>query len=155
MQLVQLADLALRAPAMVGGPGIAKVETRDFIETARRVETVRKLVGQRLDVDKAMVLCRTNGLFVKGHRLALPTLGPGDLGADQCRTTLEVFGAIRRPRIDSPVMGEQGFGVLTSPLGRCGSLGGCFTKRAVEIVICRLEHGGRSRQKRLRFRRRR
>ena len=55
VELIELPDLAICAPAEIAVTGIAQVGLRDGLEAACGVEASRKLVGERFVVDEAVL----------------------------------------------------------------------------------------------------
>ena len=104
---IELAHLAVRAPAQVAVPGVSQIEVRDLLEAARGVKARRQLVGERLVVDKAVCLRRTDGLFVKVHGIERAAINPGNLRTNQRGAVLEVFRASRRPDLELSVVRGQ------------------------------------------------
>jgi hypothetical protein len=80
---------------------------RDRIETACRVESGCKLVGERLIVDKAVCICRADGLFVKALGLELAAFDTGNFGINQRGSIFEILRAIRSPYLKLFMMGVQ------------------------------------------------
>src|SRR5580704_9022178 len=65
IELLELANLSVGSPAQVAVPRIPQIGRRDLLETARRVETSRKLVGNRLVVYEAIFVRGTDGLLIQ------------------------------------------------------------------------------------------
>src|SRR5712675_2282775 len=99
IRLVKLAHLAISSPTQVAVPGVSQVELRDLLEAPCRVEARSEFIGQRLIVEKTVGAGRTDGLFVKAHRLNLAAFNARDLGGYERRTTLEIFRAMRCPHL--------------------------------------------------------
>lgn len=112
---------------------------RDLREPTRRVEARGKVVGDRLIVDKAVRVRRTDGLFVKTLSIELAALYARDLRARQCGAVFEIVGAILCPYCEQPVVSRQGLEMLLSLVGRRG-IGACgVRKRAIEVILRRFE----------------
>jgi hypothetical protein len=99
-------------------PGISQAEVRELFEVPRRIETRRKLVRDRLVVNKAVCAGRADGLFVEAHRIKVPAFDACGLGAYQRNTVLEIFRAILRPYFELSVVGGQSLEMLPVPIGK-------------------------------------
>ena len=113
---------------------------RDLLETTCRVEACSDFIGERLVVDKAVCVCRADGLFVKMLGIELTALDAGDLRAHQRGAVFEILRAIRRPDLELSVVRDQSLDMLPSLVGRC-RLAGCGLRECtVEVILCRFEH---------------
>ena len=65
IELLELANLSVGSPAQVAVPRVPQIGRRDLLETARRVEASRKLVGNRLVVYEAVFVRRADGLLIQ------------------------------------------------------------------------------------------
>src|SRR5262249_60237054 len=97
MEVGEFPPLALTPPTLITGSRLPQISVGDRLETAGRVEASRKLVADRLVLDKAVRSCSPDGTLVKIHGIERTPLDPGNLGADQCCTIFEVLRTIRRP----------------------------------------------------------
>ena len=88
-----------------------------MLEAARGVKARRQLFGERLVVDKAVCLCRTDGLFVKVHGIERAAINPGNLRTNQRSAVLEVFRTVFRPYFELLVVGHKSLKMLL-PLRR-------------------------------------
>src|SRR3954451_850591 len=113
---------------------------RDLLEAARGVKARGQLVSERLVVDKAVCLCRKDGLFVKVHGIERAALNPGNLRANQRSAVLEVFRAMFRPCFELLVMGHKGVEMLLPLLRRGAMVGRSMNKRIIEAKLRRFEH---------------
>ena len=107
MHLVELPHLALGAPAQIAVAGVPPIHAGDLLEAARRVEAGRKLMGERLVVEKTVGARRTDGLFVEAHRVDVAAVDAGDLRADKRCAVLEILRTILRPDLELPVVGGE------------------------------------------------
>src|ERR1700730_15316959 len=120
---------------------------RDLLETTCRVKARSKLVGEGLSMDKAISMCRMNGLFVKVLRLELAPLDACDLRAYQCGAIFEVLRTIFRPYFQLSVVPGQSLEMRLSLVGRCGIAGGGAGQRAVKVIFRGFKTGwGRPKQ---------
>src|SRR5260221_7557716 len=81
--LVELPQLAERAPAVVAVPRVAEIGVADRLDAVRRVEARGHLMGQRLVLHEAVLACRLNGLLVKTHGIGVSPFEAGNLGRHQ------------------------------------------------------------------------
>ena len=155
MELFELPDLSVGAPAEITGSGVAQICMGDSLETERHVETRGHLVGQRLVLHEALLAGRLNGLLVQTHRIAVSTPEAGDLSRHQgvfvaeCRRI--VFGPFAQL---FPVRRQQ-----FAPLPLFVGVGSVFVERrygqrGVVIIIEQLDVSVRRPEHDLRFRRR-
>src|SRR6266511_4083174 len=93
---------------------------RDLLEAARGVKARRQLIGERLVVDKAVCLCRKDGLLVKVHRIERAAINPGNLRTSQRSAVLEVFRTALRPYFELLVVGHKSLKMLLFLVRRCG-----------------------------------
>src|SRR5258705_5856942 len=146
MQLIELPHLSIGSPSEIAMPRVFEVETCKLLQAARGVKAGSQLVGERFVVDETICACRRDGLFVKALGIELPPFDPRDLGADQCRTILEVLRAVRRPSPELPVMRCER---LSMPIIRveahwfaaCGA-----SERGIEMIIRPLQQEDRQRR---------
>ena len=80
---------------------------RDLLEATRRVEARGQFVGERLIVDKAVCVCRADGLFVQMLGVELAAFDARDLRADQRGAVFEILRAVLRPDFELSVVGGQ------------------------------------------------
>src|SRR3954451_14538208 len=125
---------------------------RDLLEAARGVKARGQLVSERLVVDKAVCLCRTDGLFVKVHGIERAAINPGNLRANQGSAILEVFRTVLRPRFELFVVGHKSLKMLLPLLGRCTMARRRMSKRIIEAKLDYFEHLLRCSQQALLFR---
>src|SRR5689334_16874050 len=64
---IQLLYLGVGSPTQIAVPGVSPIQASNLIEPTCRVEARRKLTGERLVMNKAVCMRRTDGLFVKVH----------------------------------------------------------------------------------------
>ena len=112
---------------------------RDLLETACRVEARGEFVGERLIVDKAVRVCRADGLFVKMLGIELAAFDACDLRAHQRGAVFEILRAILRPYFELSVVSGQSLDMLLSLVGRCGIAGCRVGKRTIEVILRRFE----------------
>jgi len=86
-------------------------------------------------MDKAISMCRMNGLFVKVLRLELAPLDACDLRAYQCGAGFEILRAIFCPYFQLSVVRGQSLEMLLSLVGRCGIAGCGAGQRAVKVIF--------------------
>ena len=84
MELLELPDLALGAPAEIAVPCVPQIGVGNRLEAARRIEPRGHLMGQRLVLHEAVLTGRLNGLLVQTHGVGVPPFEAGDLGRHQC-----------------------------------------------------------------------
>ncbi len=68
-------------------------------KTTRRIEPCDKLIGERF------VFGRSNGLFVKAHRVNVAAFDASDLRANQCCPVFEILQAALRPSPELRMVG--------------------------------------------------
>src|SRR5260221_4591181 len=112
---------------------------RDFLEATCGVEALGQYVGERFIMDKAISMCRANGLFVKVLRLELAPLDACDLRAHQCGAGFEILRAILRPYFELFVMRGQSLEVLPSLVGYRGIAARRMGKRTIEVILRRFK----------------
>ena len=100
VELHELSSLRVGSPAPIARSGIPQVSSRNRLEAARRIKTSSSLVGDRLDVDKAVGVRRTHGFLIEVLSVEHPALNPGDLGTHERRTALEGYGVVLGPRLE-------------------------------------------------------
>jgi hypothetical protein len=64
MELFELPDLSLRAPAEIAVAGVLQIHTGHLVEAACSVEAGRQFTGERLVPYKAVLARRSNGLLI-------------------------------------------------------------------------------------------
>ena len=112
---------------------------RDLLETTCRVEARGEFVGERLIVDKAVCVCRADGLFVKVLGVGCAAFYACDLRAHQRRAVFEILRAILCPYFELPMVSRQSLEVLLPLVGRCGIPGCRVGKCAIKAKLCRFE----------------
>src|SRR5882724_2008933 len=112
---------------------------RDLLETTCRVEARGEFVGERLIVDKAVCVCRADGLFVQMLGIELPALDACDLRAHQRGAGFEILRAILRPYFELSVVSRQSFDMLPVPVGECGIAGRRVAQRTIEVRLRRFK----------------
>src|SRR5262245_20128889 len=120
MKLIQLPHLAVGSPTQIAGPGLPQIGVCDSREAASRVEASRKLVGDRLVVDKAVGTRGRDGALVEVHGIERPSFDTGNLSADQRSTVLEVLRAVRRPALKLSLVTLKRLPVLVVRIGTEG-----------------------------------
>ena len=139
MGLVQMADLAVGAPAQIAGPRVPKVRVGNCCQIACRIEARCELVGDSFVLNEAVLACKSDGSFVKRHRVLFPAFQARDFGADQRCAVGEILGAVLCPKCNLPVMGEERLKVRASLVGRRRVTRRRSCERAMEVVFGRLE----------------
>ena len=81
--LIELPDLAFRAPARKAAARLPEMGAAAGRIAAGEMEARRKLMGDPLVLDEALVAGRLNGLLVEAHGLAVMPFEAGDLGRHQ------------------------------------------------------------------------
>src|SRR5882724_11131376 len=135
MRLLELPYFALGTPSEIAAPGVPEIGMGGRLEATGRVEARGQFVGERLVVDKAVCLCRADGLFVQVHGIERAAFDPGDLRPDQCGAVLEILRAIRRPDLELSVVRDQSLDMLLALVCRCGVAGSGAGQRAVEVIL--------------------
>src|SRR6266404_232226 len=97
IRLIELPHLPIGAPERIARPPVAQVRRTGRLDPALQIKAAGQFVGQCLMVDKAVGAGGADGSLVKVHRLERSPLGARNLRADQRRTILEVFRAVRSP----------------------------------------------------------
>src|SRR6266478_1905740 len=100
-------------------------------------------VGDRLIIDKAVVVRRTDGLFVKLLGLQNAALDPGNLRAYQCGTVFKILGAMLRPYLLLLLVSSQSLEMSLSRAVRCTINGRSSRERTVKVILGRFEEGRR------------
>src|ERR1700745_3189653 len=116
-------------------PGVSHVRMGDRFKTTGRVKSRGQFVGERLIMDKAVGLGRSDGLFVEALGIEFAAFDPGDLGADQRGAIFEILRAIFCPYFQLSVVRGQSLEMLPSPATRCGIAGCGPRERAVEMIF--------------------
>src|SRR5271165_4589432 len=118
MVFLELQHLPIGSPTQVTVAGVLQIHTCNLLETTRLVEARRKLIGERLILDKAVFAGRTDCLFVEAHSLSVATFEAGDLRPNQRGAVLEILRTTVRPHLQCVVMTPDGLLVLRSLIGR-------------------------------------
>jgi hypothetical protein len=82
IELLELPRLAIGGPAQIAFVRLPPINTREILETARRVEARGQFVGERLVVNKCVSAGRADRLLVEVHGVERAAFEAGDLGAD-------------------------------------------------------------------------
>src|SRR5262245_19858409 len=82
MELIQLPHLPVGTPAQIAGSGLPQISVCNCLQASRRVEARRKLVGDRLVLDKAVCACRHDGALVQLCGIEWSSLESRNLSAD-------------------------------------------------------------------------
>src|ERR1700733_209390 len=139
MKSIELPYLGVGAPAEIAGPRVAKIDVRDGLETAHRIEASGEFVTDAFVLDETMLARRMNGRFVEPLGAQLVTLQTRYLGADQRRAGLEVCWAALRPDQNLPVVIEQRLQVAGPAVGRRGITGSRVDESGVEMIFGELK----------------
>jgi hypothetical protein len=78
--LVELLDLAVRAPLEIAVPGVQQIDVGNLLDAPRGIEPRGQLMGQRLVLHEAVLPSRLNRLLVQAHRIGVSPFQAGDLG---------------------------------------------------------------------------
>ncbi|CAB3810405.1 hypothetical protein LMG28614_07270 [Paraburkholderia ultramafica] len=124
IQFLELPYLAVGTPTQVAVARVLQIHPGNLLKTARRIEAGREFAGERLIVDKAMLLRRVDRLLVELLGVKHAAFDAGDLSPDQCGTVFEILRAIRCPYLELPVMPSQSVYVVL-PLAGCRASAGC------------------------------
>jgi len=91
-------------------------------------------------VDKAVGAGRADGLFVEAHRLNIAAVDAGrSPRPTKAARVLKIVRAVRRPHFELTVVGGHGLDMLAALLACCGIAGRGVGKRAIEVILRRLE----------------
>src|ERR1700749_799748 len=112
---------------------------RNLLETTCGIEVRGEFVRDRLIVDKAVFMRRSDGLFVKVLGLELAALDACYLRAYQRGAVFEIFRAILRPDFELSVGCRQSLEMLLSLVVPCRVAGRGPRKRAVKFVFRRFK----------------
>ena len=82
--LVELLDLAVRAPLEIAVSGAPQIDVRNFLDAPRGIEPGGYLTGQRLVLHEAVLVGGSNGFFVQTHRIGVSPFQARNLGRHQC-----------------------------------------------------------------------
>src|SRR5271168_5123077 len=99
VRFVHLTDFSVRPPPEIAGSRVPQISVRNRFEAERRIEISRKLVGESLVVNEAVVASRSNSLLVKTHGVGLAPFEARNLGAHQRCPICEILGTMSRPRL--------------------------------------------------------
>ena len=135
VSVVQLTNFSVGPPPQIAGSSIPQISARYRLEAARRIEIRGKLVREALVLDEALLPGGPDGRFVEALGIELPAFDPRDLGADQRGAVLEIFGAIRRPDLQLPMMRSDSVYVLLSLAGRRGVAIGGSRQRGIKVML--------------------
>ena len=141
MQTVELCDFAISPPALVAILRFNKIGIRKLLETARPVESRRKLVGDRLMMDKTVTVRGMDGLLVELLGLERTAFDPRNLCAYQGGAVLKVLRAILRPYHLLPLVSDQSLEVALPRVVQCGVQRPSPRERAVKVVLRHFEEG--------------
>ena len=86
-----------------------------LLETARRVEASRELIGNRLVMYEAVFARGADGLLVEVLRVQHAGFDAGDLGADEGSSVFEGLGVDLRPDLQLSVMVQHRIEMPRSP----------------------------------------
>src|SRR5277367_7100568 len=104
VRFVHLTDLSVRPPPEIAGSRVPQISVRNRFEAERRIEISRKLVGESLVLNEAVVASRSSGPLVQTHGVGLAPFEARNLGAHQRRPICEVLGTVSRPRLKLQVV---------------------------------------------------
>src|SRR5882757_4314608 len=135
MKLFELPNLPIGSPTQIAVAGVLQIHSADLLEATRRVEAGSQFIGERLIVNKAVCLCRTDGLFIEALGIELAALQTGDLGPDQRGAVLKIVRAIRRPHLELFVMRRKSLHVLLPLSGWRGIAGGGLRQCAIKLIL--------------------
>ena len=137
VELHELSNLRVGSPAAIARSGIPQVSGRNRLEAARRIKASGPLVGDRLDVDKAVGVRRTHGFLIEVLSVEHTALNPGDLGTHERLTALEGDGVVLGPRLELLVVTDQRVEVLLPRVARGRLMGTSTRQRAVKLEVRR------------------
>ena len=88
---------------------------------------------------ETVLSCGADGLLVKAHGLKFPAPYSCDLRTDKSRATFEILRAILRPYFELSMVRGQGLKMLPLPVRTCGIAARRESKRAIEVILRRLQ----------------
>ena len=133
IELLELSNLCVRAPAAIAVAGIPQVGRRNFLEAARRVKASGPLVGDRLIVDKALGVRRTHGFLIEVLSVEHAAFNPGDFRTHDRCAILKGDRVVLGPHVELLVVTDESLEVLP-PLVARGNIVGCrMRERTVEV----------------------
>ena len=100
IELLELSNLCIRAPAAIARAGIPQVGRRNLLEAALRVKASGPLVGDRLIVDKALGVRRTHGFLIEVLSFEHAAFNPGDFRTNDRRAVLKSHGVMFGPHFE-------------------------------------------------------
>jgi len=136
---LELPHLAVSAPTQVAVASVLQVNTGYFSKTSGRVEARRQFVGKGFDMDKAALLRRVDGLFVKQLSLDHAPFDAGDLGVDQRGPAREILWALFSPDLELPVIRRHCDQVLRTLVRRDTVAPSGTSQRVIEVKLSLLE----------------
>src|ERR1700688_76376 len=83
MELFELPDLSLGAPAKVAIARVTQIDVGYTVNAARIIEPRGHFKGQSFVLNEAVVVGGSNGLLVQTHGVGVSPVEPGDLGRHQ------------------------------------------------------------------------
>src|SRR6185503_13479978 len=95
--MVQLRYFAIGPPALIAIPGFEQIRVCELLETTCCVESCGELEGDRLIMDKAVAVCRADGLFVQVLGLEHAAFDPGNFRVYQRGAVFKILWAMLRP----------------------------------------------------------
>src|ERR1700726_3064171 len=98
--MFELSCLAVGAPTEIAVTRVTQIHASKLFKPTPRVEARGQFISERLVVGRAVRAGRADSLFVEVHGRAIAAFHPGDLGADQRCTVLEVFRTVLSPVLD-------------------------------------------------------
>src|SRR5262249_32307779 len=140
--VVQLTDLAVRSPKEVAIPGFEHIRVCELLETTCCVESRGELVGDRLIIDKAVVVRRADGLFVELLGLEHVAFDPGNLRAYQRGTVFKVLRAMLRPYLLLLLVSSERREMPLSRVVRCRVNGRSSRECTVKMILGIFQEGG-------------
>ncbi|CAB3810364.1 hypothetical protein LMG28614_07258 [Paraburkholderia ultramafica] len=152
ISLVELLYLAVGTPTQVAVARVLQIQPGNLLKTARRIEAGREFAGERLIVDKAMLLRRVDGLLVELFGIKHAAFDAGDLRPDQCGTVFEILRTILRPDLQLPVMCSDSLQKLLPLAGWCGVAPARPGQRTIKVIFGFLKVRGCGPEQRLRLR---
>src|SRR3981081_3920833 len=96
-------------------------------------------MGQRLVLHEAVLTGRKKGLLVQVHCIEISSFEARDFASDQRRAVREILGAVLSPHFELTVVGRYGLDMLPALLACCGIAGRGVGKRAIKVILRRLE----------------
>ena len=80
--MLELPDLAIGSPTVIGVPGFPQVGIRESVKTASGIEAGSDLIGDRFIVDKPVCVRSADCLLVQAHGVEFAAFDARDLCSD-------------------------------------------------------------------------